>query len=258
MYRTRVFIGNRGVGGPKYQYTPDYLLHFRNILCNRVITAWQNTLTWPYPKTYPSRGLTSGSAPWSLGRTEDAWGPRPNIGPFAQILGPSPHGAHRGCLCWDLDSVCWGGAGPSPIIIVDSGDPPLAVGPFTWSSLAVGTEGSAVDIGWSLLLLRALCQNMVVYSRVSLIRVGFSLRSNTSPPRDLFNLMSWSRSLFSRDGRTLPSITSWSDPRTLPSISRLIIQLCWFFSLYFRFHPAFSDVVKKKISEQGHVHYSNE
>lgn len=168
-------------------------------------------------------------------------------GALAQILGPSPHGAHRGCLRWDLDFVCWGDDGPSPIIIIDSGDPPLAAGPFTWSSLAVGTEGSAVDIGWSLLLLRTLCQNIVVYSRVSLIRVGFSLHSNISHPRDLFNLVSWSRSLFLRDGRTLPKITSWSDPRTLPSISRLIMQLCWFFHYILDFIPRLVTLWKKDI-----------
>jgi hypothetical protein len=40
------------------------------------------------------------------------------------------------------------------------------------------------------------------------IEVEFDLRSNTSPSRDRFNLVSWSQSLFMGDGRTLPSIMS--------------------------------------------------
>jgi hypothetical protein len=68
-------------------------------------------------------------------------------------------------------------------------------------------EDFATCSSQSTIHLMYMSENTFDYSQVIQIEVVFGLRSNTSLPRDQFNSMSWSRSLFSGDGRMLPSIT---------------------------------------------------
>lgn len=67
------------------------------------------------------------------------------------------------------------------------GDEPPLTWPSAWSSLAGTTVGLLVDARQSLSSRGALHPNMVSSSWRSLIEVWFSLRSNSTHPRDRFN-----------------------------------------------------------------------
>jgi hypothetical protein len=70
--------------------------------------------------------------------------------------------------------------------------PPLLVWPFASSHPKAADEDLDAGTGRSTLRYLYLRQNMFNYNRISPIEVVFSLRSNTTPPWDRFNLASWS------------------------------------------------------------------